>query len=105
MRHDHCGKEVMDMAEAKTDTKSSTAKASTAKAAERTGPKEATPGEAAALNVNPNANVTGADNPLTSTDGEKRPEEFTAGEELYDSATWKQTHGANPAEEAKLRDF
>lgn len=48
---------------------------------------------------------TGADHPMTSTDGEKRPAEFEAGQELYESATWKQTHGTNPHEETKLSDF
>jgi hypothetical protein len=76
------------------ETKSTTTKAAAAKAADKPTDQPATP-----------TMDTGADNPMTSTDGEKMPEDFGANKETFESATWAQTHGTNPIEETKLSDY
>lgn len=87
-----------------TGAKSTTAAKSTAAKTDDAAKGAGTPGEAL-LGVEPNLNVTGADNPLTPTDGEKRPEQFGANSETFESAAWAHTHGTNPEEQTQLSDY
>lgn len=55
--------------------------------------------QGATLEKEPEQTATGADVPLAPVDGEKRPEEYTSGEELFKSATYRHTHGVPAAEQ------
>lgn len=62
--------------------------------------------QGATLDQEPELTATGADVALTPVDGEKRPADYSAGEELFGSATYRHTHGVPPADQRhELADY